>query len=377
MSAKEPDEDLVTALGLMGSVAGVACIVSEIYTVTKERNMRRRGQSQPEQPGTVPREDLVENCSWWHVAACFVGSTSYQVLYIMYAITLAEWTWRAGYLLLPIAWACMLLGAYLRPKDEGAGLKVLHLQFFVIAIGSEVAGAVGNFQGGLVASGWASLAKIPLWLTAYWLALKLRRKAAQLPPAELSNFLCHTVLVGGVSAMAPMIFFMFEAVSCMASGDGIGDDLCTNTSVAAMSLSCYLAIISMIAIASRTFPQEDRGGGMTYSNLAILRLKIKEKVQGALGVVTALVAMYLFSVLGVEGTPNGSIMSLGGAGAMTMIVAALIELASIAFGRSNSKGDGQVTGSSSGSLGEPSNIGAEQRLSLSNVEENMAFAGLV
>eukprot|EP00518_Triparma_eleuthera_P002738 CAMPEP_0182458868 /NCGR_PEP_ID=MMETSP1319-20130603/4109_1 /TAXON_ID=172717 /ORGANISM="Bolidomonas pacifica, Strain RCC208" /LENGTH=67 /DNA_ID=CAMNT_0024657641 /DNA_START=1 /DNA_END=201 /DNA_ORIENTATION=+ len=65
--------------------------------------------------------------------------------------------------------------------------------------------------------GWFSLARIPFWFTAYWLGLKLRRKAAQLPPAELSNFLCHTVLLGGVSAMAPMIFFMFEAVSCMAS----------------------------------------------------------------------------------------------------------------------------------------------------------------
>ena len=82
-----------------------------------------------------------------------------------------------------------------------------------------------------MAAGWSCLARTPFWLVTYWLGLKLRRKAAQLSPAELSNFLCHTVLVGGVSAMAPMIFFMFEAVSCMASGDGIGDDLCTNTSV--------------------------------------------------------------------------------------------------------------------------------------------------
>ena len=59
MSAKEPDYGLVTALGLMGLVAGVACIVSEIYTVTKELRRRRGGQSQAEQPGTVTREELV------------------------------------------------------------------------------------------------------------------------------------------------------------------------------------------------------------------------------------------------------------------------------------------------------------------------------
>ena len=46
---------------------------------------------------------------------------------------------------------------------------------------------------------------------------------------------------------------------------------------------------------------------MTYTNLAILRLKLKEKVQGSLGVITALVSMYLFSVLGVEGAPNRSL----------------------------------------------------------------------
>ena len=67
---------------------------------------------------------------------------------------------------------------------------------------------------------------------------------------------------------------------------------------------------------------------------------------------------------------------VGAAGGSTLIGAGLIELASIAFGRSVSTGDGQA-GSSSGSLGQPSNIGAEQRLSLSNVEGNMTVAGLV
>ena len=47
--------------------------------MTNER--RRRGQSQTEQPGTVPREELVESCSWWYVAACFVASTSYTILW--------------------------------------------------------------------------------------------------------------------------------------------------------------------------------------------------------------------------------------------------------------------------------------------------------
>ena len=165
----------------------------------------------------------------------------------------------------------------------------------------------------------------------------------------------------------------------MASGDGLGDEQCDNTTFAAVFLSIYLGITSGISIVSRTVPQVERGEGMTYSNLAILRLKAKEKVQGALGVVTVLMSMYLFSVLGVEGAPNETIWWVGGAGAVVLGVAALIEFASIAFGRSVSTGDGQA-GSTSGSLGEPSNASAEaeeDRLSLGNVEENMTVAGLV
>ena len=295
---------------------------------------------------------------------------------VAYAITLADWTWRAGFLLLPVACHSIVLAVVLRPKDEGAGLKVLHLQFFFFAIGSEVSFAVGLFRLGALANGWAALGRIPFYLVSYWLALKLRRKAAQLPPAELSNFLCHTVLMGGVSAMAPMIFFMFEAVSCMASGVGLGDDQCENTTIAAMCLSAYLVIITAVSIASRTVPQGERGEGMTYYNLAILRLKRREKIQGALGVVTALVSMYMFSVLGVEGEPNGSLLLVGLAGWLTALVAGLIEFAYIAYGRSVLTGDGQAE-PSSGSLGQPSNISAEERLSLSNVGENMTIAGLV
>eukprot|EP00518_Triparma_eleuthera_P004554 CAMPEP_0182455562 /NCGR_PEP_ID=MMETSP1319-20130603/1692_1 /TAXON_ID=172717 /ORGANISM="Bolidomonas pacifica, Strain RCC208" /LENGTH=173 /DNA_ID=CAMNT_0024653655 /DNA_START=1 /DNA_END=522 /DNA_ORIENTATION=+ len=173
-----------------------------------------------------------------------------------------------------------------------------------------------------------------------------------------------------------MIFFMFEAVSCMASGDGLEDDQCVNTSMAALCLSCYLLIITTVAIASRTVPQEERGEGITYSNLAILRLKMKEKVQGSLGMITALVSMYLFSVLGVEGAPNYTILGVGGVGVVTLGVAALIEFYSIAFGRSGSTGDSQAAGPS-GSLNEAIKYRSERRLSSGKIADDMVVAGLV
>ena len=209
--------------------------VSEIYTVTKQRRRRRGGQSQPEQPDTVPRDELVESCSWWYVAACFVASSSYTVLYTIFAITLADWTLQATSLLLPIAATCMILGVFLRPTDQGAGIKILHLQFFSFGIGSEVFFAVGLFKDGFPFSALTALARIPLWLIAYWLGLKLRRKAAQLPPAQLSKYLCHTVLVGGVSAMAPMIFFMFAPAEITAGTSSETRGFLLETSLASLT----------------------------------------------------------------------------------------------------------------------------------------------
>ena len=144
------------------------------------------------------------------------------------------------------------------------GLKsrplILPSQFVIFAIGSEVAAAVGHFRLGKNPLGWVALMRIPLWALAYSLGLQLRKKAARLTPVELSNFLCYTVLMGGVGAIAPISFFLFETVSCIAS-DGLGSELCENTNTAATLLSSYVATLTAIAIAKRTVPRQRLGEG--------------------------------------------------------------------------------------------------------------------
>ena len=179
--------------------------------------------------------------------------------------------------------------------------------------------------------------RIPFYCVAYMLGLKLRKKAAQLPSRELSNFLCNTVLLGGISAVAPIIFFAFEVMSCFASFNfnfSQGGN-CDNTLWAALWLSIYLVIMTGASIASKTVSWELRGEGLTYKSLAILRLKWRQKFQGALGVIVALASMYLFSVLGVQGKPNDvDIPFIGIAGGAAIFIAALIEMFTIAFGES-------------------------------------------
>ena len=142
-----------------------------------------------------------------------------------------------------------------------------------------------------------------------------------------------------------------------------------------MFLSVFLIPITAVSIAVRTVPQEEREDGMTYQHLAILKLKVKEKVQGALVLVTALASMYLFSALGVRGTPNRSIFWAGVAGAMTLGVAALREFFSVVSRSSQTTGDG-LAGPSSG-LSEASNVSADPRLSMGSLEEDMIIVSMV
>ena len=269
----------------------------------------------------------------------------------------------------------MVLALFLRPKDAGAGLKISHLQLFMLAGGGLATAAAGYMRQGKALFGWAIISVIPFIILIYWLALMLRRKAAQLPPAELSDFLCYRVLLGGVSAMAPMFFFIFEAVSCMTSNDGLTDVMCENTAWAAMFLNIYLVIITGVSIVSRTIPQKQgEEDGTTFSNLAVLRLFVREKVQGALGVVTAMVSMYLFSLLGVEGQPNETIFWVGVGGALALGIAAMIELISLASRASR----GLVGDAAEGEGASTSTLRkGDGRLSVGRVGDDMIIATMV
>ena len=97
-----------------------------------------------------------------------------------------------------------------------------------------------------------------------------------------------------------------------------------------------MAVITAIKIARKSVPREEGGTGITYENLAILRLKTREKVQGILGVFTALASMYLLSILGADGPKIVAIHMIGVGGGVTIGIVALIEGCSLAQGVSSS-----------------------------------------
>ena len=110
--------------------------------------------------------------------------------------------------------------------------------------------------------------------------------------------------------MAPMIFFSFETVGCLTSlrGKLFESNQCDNTSTAAMCLSLYLVLVTSVSIARKVSGNEDF---TTYEHLATLKLTMRERVQGLMLIVTALSTLFLFSVLGVKGESNISILIIG------------------------------------------------------------------
>ena len=128
MSAEVPDEKLVSVMTFVGLVAGSLCFVSEIWTVTKAWTRSRANRNHLEQPVAMTSEELVDGCSWHYVIASFIVTAVYTALCSIYAANTAKWALETSDMILPVAGVCWVLAVMLRPKDEGRGIYIVHLQ---------------------------------------------------------------------------------------------------------------------------------------------------------------------------------------------------------------------------------------------------------
>jgi hypothetical protein len=145
----------------------------------------------------------------------------------------------------------------------------LFFHFVTFLVLADIAAGIGNLRAGYSISGYFAFLRIGLWLLGAKFGLQLREVCAKLQPERLSEFLCQSVLVRGATAIGPMLFFSFEAVSCFISRASIDDGLCENTSDAAKSLSVYVAILTIMSVVTKTMPiSVQREASWEYSNLA-------------------------------------------------------------------------------------------------------------
>ena len=162
-----------------------------------------------------------------------------------------------------------------------------------------------------------------------------------------------------------MIVFNYESLSCVGS-NGLEIDLYDKTSRAALCLSLYFVIITALPITIKAVSHKERGEGLTTASQANFRLKNRQKIQGALGEVTALASMYLFSILGVQGDPNDIIYMVGTVGSLALGLVVLID-ETIILAIGGSRGGEQIVGTSQAprkasrsDLSEASNLGRKE-----------------
>ena len=194
--------------------------------------------------------------------------------------------------------------------------------------------------------------------------LRLRQRAAQLDPAELSDFLCYTILRGTAAAIIPMLFFCFETMSCFTS-IGLENDLCYNTLHTVMFLSIYLCFLVGLTLPRKVLSRKERDIGLTYENITILRLSRRQNIQVV--VITTLASMYLFSILGDQGEYNYTVNYIGLGGMVAITAAVVIEVLNLVIGKS-------------ANLVREQNVSLntqEGGLSLSRFTDDMTITGMV
>ncbi|GMH73506.1 hypothetical protein TL16_g06212 [Triparma laevis f. inornata] len=263
--------------------------------------------------------------------ASFAVTTVYSMLYVLFAVTTEVSYMLMGNVLKPIAITIYVLSFMMKPKNEGVYYKwFLYFHFATFIVLSEGAYAIASLLTGETFDALVSIARIFFWSSAWPKALKLREASSKLPPEELSDFLCQTVLVKGTAAMGPMLFFSFEAVSCFLGQESLDNGMCENASKAALFLSIHVAFLTIISMCNNAVPKKVRSAtSWEYTAVATLTLKWWQQLQGVLVTLAAISALYLLSLLGVEASPNKAVGVIGALGAIAMGFATLVTIFTI------------------------------------------------
>mmetsp|Transcript_20075 Transcript_20075/g.37434 ORF Transcript_20075/g.37434 Transcript_20075/m.37434 type:complete len:320 (-) Transcript_20075:70-1029(-) len=269
---------------------------------------------------------LVKEVSWLFVGICFSTSISFTILWLLYGVTLEGKYWILGDTALPLASTSFFIAFAMKPgRTDALYMRFIWFHFISFAILGEIFAAIGHFRLRFIGVGVFALARIPLWCLLFRQTLKLRASAAKLKVKELNEFLCQTVLVKGTSAMGPMVFFTFEAVTCfLQQGTLENEGKCKNTTNAAVFLSVYLTCVTALSIFLKAVPKKvQKETSWEYANIASLNLGGWQKVQAGFMTVTGFCSLYLLTALGTTGDENKWV---GIAGAAGLVAAALTTL---------------------------------------------------
>ncbi|GMH63274.1 hypothetical protein TL16_g03669 [Triparma laevis f. inornata] len=322
---------------IVGAVGLGASMTSAIFEANSSWYAQKKKFQSESSTGTLMISDsgnfLVNECSWFYTFLSFLFTTTTTVLRVLYTFVGIEYFNTVGNSILPISATSFLLALFTKPKrDDKLYMGILYFHFFTFLIFGELILSAGNLAAGYETEGIFTLLRIPVWCYVFKKGLKLRESAGRLPPEELSEFLCQTVLVKGTATIGPMIFFSFETVSCFIAQSSYVDGLygCSDTARASLYLSVYLLVLTTLSIFSKSTPKSvQRATAWEYSAVATLNLKWWQKLQGGLMAVTALCSLYLLSALGVERDLRSNVGNVGALGFIILMLAVIIGMFSL------------------------------------------------
>ncbi|GMH75834.1 hypothetical protein TrLO_g15657 [Triparma laevis f. longispina] len=286
-------------------------------TLNKSQVEEKEEEEEEEEEGTVgegAKVEIVEEVNGVYVFFSFVLTTTTGALSVCRGILYDMLFFRIMTLIAPIATLSLFLAFFCKPKrTDAAYMQFLRFHCASACLLHELGVIIYQTKPHqrLLSRIFFLCFSISGILCAYQfftVLQKLRDFAARLPPKELSKFLCNRVLVKGVFAMGPLLFFSFETISCYLRQDKGFQAECNATSDISLFLSLLLVFLTMYSVMYHTLPKDTQQViSWDYRSVATLKLVRWQQLQSLFLSYSAVVAMYLLGYMGVEGDDIGSI----------------------------------------------------------------------
>jgi len=212
------------------------------------------------------------------------------VLGILSAVTKDRYYSTLQLMLIPFVTLLFFPAFFADPRSQSATFeKVLFASFTA----SEIPLVVYNIRIGTHFPA-ITLTRFCIWGLCLVYGLSWRRKIANLPDEELSNFFLNSVLKNVIKNITGMLFVTFRSLNCVI--ENMSFRVCSKTSACSMYLALYLVIFIIIKMVVGTMSERQRREDqVSWEKLASMKeLKLWHKCSGVLVLVTGVISMFLF-----------------------------------------------------------------------------------
>lgn len=236
MGTENSDEarvDLLVRIGSTGAVAVCFVFTAEVATAVhafqKHQNVQQQqgsGVEDEEQEGEkeegVQEEQPAAEAAWVYIIVAVGLALYYLAATSAFMLTLDNIWEIQAHISAPLVAISFILAMMMKPRRNSKLYRFFiftHMSLFAVL--GELTIAIGMFRRDNGTSfGVAAIMRIVIfWLPIFYILMQVRRRIAALPDNELSDFLCQTIIARGTASIAPIIFFSFETVTCLAEVD--------------------------------------------------------------------------------------------------------------------------------------------------------------